>query len=145
VPLIVSSKLHRGWSLRNDVSSVYIYVDKKYLSQQYELTLLGAEYWVHGTILDVSKVYGLLTNAEREIIEKYVIGRSARLYLTPGIFMGYDKLHFDTESWSILRDAGIFPGEHKVKLKLLKVEVKGLAEVKEVNLYPYRDVEVPEV
>jgi len=145
VPLIVSSKLHREWSLRDDVSPVCIYVDKKYLSQQYGLTLLNVEYWVHGTILDLSKAYGLLTSAEREVIEKYVVGRSARLYLIPGILLGYDKLHFDTESWSMLRDAGVFPDEYKVKLKLLRVEVKRLAEVREVSLYPYRDVEAPEV
>ena len=109
------------------------------------MTSLNVEYWVHGTILDLSKVYGLLTSTEREIIEKHVIGRSASLYLVPGILLGYDRLCFDAESWSMLRDAGVFPGEHKVKLKLLKVEVKRLAEVKEVNLYPYRDVEAPEV
>jgi len=142
--LIVSSVLRRDWPQRGDVSSICIYVDKKYLSQQYELTSLITDYWVHGNIVDVSKVYGSLSSAEREIIEKHVIGKSVRLYLVPGVIVGYDKLYFDKESWSILRDAGIFPDEYRVKLKLLRVEIKTAGEVKEVDLYPYRDVEAPE-
>jgi len=109
------------------------------------LTSYAVEYWIHGTIVDVSKVYGPLTGAEREVLERHVIGRGVRLYLVPGVLTGYDKLHFDRESWSVLRDAGVFPDEYRVKLRLLKVEVKAAGEVKEVNLYPYRDVEAPEV
>jgi len=140
MPLIVSSILHKSWPPRGDVSPMCVYVDKKYLSQQYELTLVTEDYWVYGTVVDVSKVYGPLPSAEREILERHVIGRSVRLYLVPGILVGYDTLCFDKESWGMLRDAGVFPDEYRVKLKLLKVEVKG----REVGLYPYRDVEVPE-
>jgi len=144
MPLVVSSVLRRDWALRPDVSSVCIYVDKKYLSQQYGLTLL-ANNWVHGSIVDVSKVYGPLSDAEREALEKHVIGKSVRLYLVPGILTAYDKLYFDKESWSVLRDAGVFPDEYKVKMKLLKVEIETAGKVvEEVNLYPYRDVEAPE-
>jgi hypothetical protein len=57
MPLIVTSLLRRGFSVKPGVSPVYISVDKKYLSLQYELTLLTAEYWIHGTTLDVSKLY----------------------------------------------------------------------------------------
>jgi len=98
VPLIVSSILRREWSFREDVSSVCVYVDKKYLSQQYELTSLTADYWVHGSIVDVLKVYGSLSAAEREVLEKHVIGRSVKLFLVPGILTAYDKLCFDRES-----------------------------------------------
>jgi len=84
VPLIVSSVLRRGWSFRGDVSSVCVYVDKKYLSQQYELTAFLNVYWVHGSIVDVVKVYGPLTSSEREVFEKHVIGKDVKLYLVPG-------------------------------------------------------------
>jgi len=143
--LIVSSILRREWTLRGDVSSMCIYVDKKYLSQQYELTSLSAEYWVYGTIIDVSRVHGLLPSVEKEVIERHVVGKSVRLYLVPAILSDYDKLYFDEDSWSILRDVGIFPNEYKIKMKLLKVEVKVEGRVREVSLYPYRDVEAPEV
>jgi len=145
VPLVVSSVLRREWSLRDDVSPMCVYVDKRYLSQQYELTSYAVEYWVHGAIVDVSKVYGPLTSAEREVLERHVIGRGVRLYLVPGVLTGYDKLHFDRESWGVLRDAGVFPDEYRVRLKLVKVEVKTPKGVEEVSLYPYRDVEAPEV
>jgi len=144
MPLIVSSVIRKGWSFRSDVSSICIYVDKKYLSQQYELTSFTATYWVHGSIVDVSKVYGPLSSTEKEILERYVIGKSVRLYLVPGIITGYDMLYFDKESWNILRDAGVFPDEYRVKMRLVKVKVEAVEGVKEVNLYPYRDIEAPE-
>jgi len=144
MPLIISSVLRRDWALRPDVSPVCIYVDKKYLSQQYGLTLLTNTYWVHGSIVDVLKVYGPLSNAERETLEKHVIGKSARLYLVPGILTAYDKLYFDNASWGVLRDASVFPDEYKVKMKLVKVEIEAAGKVEEADLYPYRDVEAPE-
>jgi len=145
MPLFVSSVLRRSFSLRADVSPVYVCVDGKYLSRQYGLTDLATEYWVRGTVVGVWRVYGSLSSAEREVIEKYVVGKGVRLYLVPGILTHYDSLYFDEGSWSVLRDVGIFPDEYRVRLKLLKVVVGAGGEVKEVSLYPYRDIEAPEV
>ncbi len=131
--------------MRADVSPVYVCVDGKYLSRQYGLTDLATEYWVRGTVVGVWRVYGSLSSAEREVIEKYVVGKGVRLYLVPGILTHYDSLYFDEDSWSVLRDVGIFPDEYRVRLKLLKVVVSAGGEVKEVSLYPYRDIEAPEV
>ncbi|MET1101734.1 MAG: hypothetical protein ABWW69_04575 [Pyrodictiaceae archaeon] len=145
MPLIVSSLLRRGFSLKAGVSPVYISVDKKYLSSQYELISLGVEYWVHGTIMGVSRLHGPLSSDERRVIEEHVIGRNARFYLSPGLFLQYDSLYFDEESWAVLRDAGIFPDEYRVRAKLLRVEAGEPGKpAKEIALYPYRDVEAPE-
>lgn len=144
MPLIVSSILHRGWSLRRDLSSIHIYVDKKYLSQQYELTYFLNEYWVYGNIIDVQRVYGSLSSTEKEVFEKHVIGRNVKLFLVPGILIINDSLYFDNESWSILRDAGVVPDEYRVKMKLIKVEIKEASGFRELDLYPYRDIVAPE-
>ena len=77
-----------------------------------------------------------------------MLGREVRFYLVPGILSFYDSLHFDGDSWAVLRDCGVFPGEYRVRVRLLRVEVRnresgGTVEVME--LYPYRDVVVPEV
>jgi len=41
----------------------------------------------------------------------------------------------------------VFPDDYKVKLKLVKVEVQEAtgAKVRELEIYPYRDIEAPEV
>jgi len=41
-----------------------------------------------------------------------VIGKGVRLYVVPGIFAGHDVLCFGSES----------PDEHRVKMKLLRLE-----------------------
>ncbi len=100
-----------------------VYVDRKYLSQQYELIPFSAEHWVHGAVIDVSKIRGPLPSVEREVIEKHVIGRSARLYLVLSILTSYVKLYFDRDSRAIVRDAGVLTDEYRAELRLVKVEV----------------------
>jgi len=145
VPLVVSSIIRKGWSFRSDVSSICVLVDKKYLSEQYELKYFIEVYWVYGSIIDVVNVHKPLTSIEKEVFEKHVIGRNIKLYLVPGFFTAYDTLYFDNNSWSILRDVGVFPDDYKVKLKLVRVEIQGVTGVRELELYPYRDIETPEV
>ncbi len=71
----------------------------------------------------MSKIRGPLPSVEREVIEKHVIGRSARLYLVLSILTSYVKLYFDRDSRAIVRDAGVFPDEYGAELRLVKVEV----------------------
>lgn len=141
--MVVSSLLRRKFSLWKGVSPIYISIDKKYLSQQYGLTDLKVEYWVYGTILDVSRLGGPLSDDERRVVEEHVIGKDVKLYLIPAFLTYYDSLYFDENSWVILRDAGIFPDEYKVKVRLTKVEIRESGKLaKEVELYPYRNIEV---
>lgn len=143
MPLVVSSLLKRGFSVRTGVSPIYISVDKKYLSQQYELTNLLASYWVYGSILDVSKLREPLSSDERKIFEEHVLGKDVKFYLVPGLLVYYDSLYFDEDSWRILRDAGVFPDEYRVKVKLTKVEISEPGKpAREVELYPYRSIEI---
>ena len=137
MPLIVEDTLHEGLMLRNDVSPVYISVDSKYLSRQYETTILGT-YWVEGEILEVSKVLDTLSDEERRVFEEHVVERAVRFYLLPAFLVGYDSLYFDRDSWSILRDAGVFPREHKLRVKLFRLIIE--PEGKAITLYPYRDI-----
>ena len=136
MPLIVESTLYEGFKPRGDVSPMYISVSNKYLSKQYRPPI--ATCWVEGEILEVSRISGTLSDDERRAFEKYVIGKTVRFYLAPGILTPYDNLYFDENSWSILRDVGIFPGEYKLRIKLLKLIIE--PEKKVINLYPYRDV-----
>ncbi|MEM4970841.1 MAG: hypothetical protein QXE01_06275 [Sulfolobales archaeon] len=141
MPLIVSSILRRGISPRTGVSPCYLSVDRRYLSSQYALRSLSADYWIYGSILEVSRIHRPLSDTEKKVIEEHVIGRNVKFYLTPGFLIPYDSLYFEEASWSILRDAAIFPDEYMVKVKLFKVEIRGDGEDRVVELYPHRDVE----
>jgi len=137
MPLIIEDILRRGASPQKGVSPMYISVYSKYLSRQYNL-LPSTKYWVEGEILGVSRVLDTLSDEEKEILEKYVVGRSVKFYLIVGILIPYDHFYFDEDSWSILRDVGVFPDEYKLRVKLSKLIVE--TEGKTINLYPYRDV-----
>ena len=79
-----------------------------------------------------------LSDEERKVFEEHVVGRTVRFYLTPALLTGYDNLYFDEDSWSILRDVGVFPHEYKLRVKLSKLIIE--PEGKTIKLYPYRDV-----
>lgn len=135
MPLIVEDILRSGFVVRSDVSPVYIIVSAKYLSRQYLLQPLQT-YWVEGTILAVEKATGALSEEEKAVFEKHVFNKEVRLLLVPGPLIGYDSLYFDLNSWALLRDAGIFPGDYKVKIKLLRMATGE----KTLDLYPYRNI-----
>ena len=66
VALIVSSVIREGFAVRDGVSSMYIDVDRRYLSSQYELRFSPAvEYWVYGEVVGVLRVGGSLSDEER--------------------------------------------------------------------------------
>ncbi|RLF02118.1 MAG: hypothetical protein DRJ59_04460 [Thermoprotei archaeon] len=137
MPLIVEDTLHEGLMLRKGTSPMYISVNNRYLSRQYGLSL-AATHWVEGEVLEVSRILGTLSDEEMKVFEKYVIGKTVRFYLVLGILTPYDNLYFDENSWSILRDVGIFPGEYKLRVKLFKLIIE--PEGKIISLYPYRDI-----
>ncbi|OYT47300.1 MAG: hypothetical protein B6U85_05575 [Desulfurococcales archaeon ex4484_42] len=83
MPLIVESTLYEGFKPRGDVSPMYISVSNKYLSKQYRPPI--ATCWVEGEILEVSRISGTLSDDERRAFEEYVIGKTVRFYLAPGI------------------------------------------------------------
>ncbi len=137
MPLIVEDALREGVRLLEGVSPICISVNSKYLSRQYGPPIL-ATCWVKGEILGVSKVSGTLSDEERKVFEEYVVGKTVRFYLSPGFLTPYDTLYFDENSWSILRDVGLFPSEYRLKVKLSKLIIE--PEGKTINLYPYRDI-----
>jgi len=144
MPLIIFSYIYRSELpiKKKGISAMYVDVDKKYLSEQYDLTDLSKEYWVYGRIIDVIKD-SPISEDEKKLLEQYVINREVKLFLVPGLFSSfYDKLYFDNDTWGILRDIGIIRGEYKLKIKLYKVEIIGSNGIKEgeINLYPYRDI-----
>mgnify|MGYP001772862445 CR=1 FL=1 len=108
-------------------------------------TNLFTEYWVYGTILDVSKLAEPLSSDEKRVLEEHVLERDVRLYLVPGFLIYYDSLYLDKDSWKIFRDAGVFPDEYRVKIKLLRAEIREAGKpFREVELYPYRAIETRE-
>jgi len=143
MPLVFEDEVREGIPIISGVSPFYLGVEGKYLSRQYEVTPLDKA-WVEGEILNVSRIVGELTPEESEAIRSYVLGRKVKFYLSVSFSDPYNSLYFDEPSWSVLRDAGIFPGEHRVKVKLRKliVEKAHTGERKELDLYPYREVKV---
>ena len=137
MPLIVKSVLREGIALRADITPMYISVENKYLSRQYQIRPLTS-WWVKGEILRVNKITGMPSEEEKKVFEQYVVGKHVRLYLVPALLMPYDYLYFDSDSWAILRDAGVFPGEYELEVKLH--ELISEQEGKTIKLYPYRDV-----
>jgi len=116
---------------------MYISVESEYLSRQYQLRPTTS-WWVKGEILRVIKITGMPSEEEKRVFEQYVVGKHVRLYLVPAFLLPYDYLYFDSDSWAILRDAGVFPDEYELEVKLYELinEQKG----KVIELYPYRDV-----
>ncbi len=105
MPLIVEDIIKEGLTLAKGVSPFYIEVESKYLSRPYQLSITD-RYWAKGIVLDVSKTTGPLPREEEEVIRKHVLGKNIRLFILPALLTAYDRLYFDEESWSILRDAG---------------------------------------
>lgn len=69
------------------------------------------------------------------------MGKPARFYLVPGVLAAYDRLYLDEETWSRLRDCGVFPGEYVVKVRLLRLRLRDPAGGERVlELYPYAEV-----
>ncbi|ACB39441.1 hypothetical protein Tneu_0496 [Pyrobaculum neutrophilum V24Sta] len=139
VALIVESPVRRGYVMRGGLSQMFLEVDSKYLSEQYSIGLF-VEAWAEGEVLGVRRVGGVLSAEEEGAFREHVVGRRVRLYVIPGVFSGVDQLYFDESSWSIFRDAGVFPDEYQVVVRLEKVVVKPDGAVRELALYPYRDV-----
>jgi hypothetical protein len=56
VALIIKSILRKGFALSSDISDVYLEVDNKYLSRQYNIPnmLITQKIWIVGTFLEVS-------------------------------------------------------------------------------------------
>jgi len=143
MPLIVEDVLRYGVSLRDGVTAMYIMVESTFLSKQYNIPLpILMNAWVEGVILDVDKVSGELTSEERAILESHVIGKAVRFYVVAGLFSPYDELYFDESSWAPLRDAGLFPWQYKIKVKLESLSIEDVAsgKKKKLALYPYRDI-----
>jgi len=141
--LIVKSMLRKGYSLSSDFSDVYLEVDNKYLSKQYIPSLLTKQkIWVTGTFLEVSKIYGEISKEEMDVFQKFIVGKSAKFFLIPGLLVPYDKLYLDQASWISLRDCGIFPEEYQIKVRLEKmIAIEPSTEkTQEIELYPHRDV-----
>ncbi len=143
MPLIIEDIIKESTTPRSDVTSFCVEIENRYFSKQYNLKIYDAN-WAEGMILDISKTSSELSKEEREVFEKYVIGKNVRLYIVPGIFTPFDKLYFDEKSWSILRDAAIFPYEYRVKIKIERIIIEDLITKtsKSINVYPYRDVMV---
>ena len=139
MPLIVEDTLREGIAPQMGVSPMYICVDSKYLSKQYRVPFL-VKCWLEGEILEVSRFLGELSIEERRVFKEHVVGKHVKLYLMQAFITAYDNLYFDDNSWAILRDAGVFPGEHKLKVRLSKLIIE--PERKTLSLYPYRDIVV---
>lgn len=90
--------------------------------------------------MNVSKYHAELSKEEKELFEKNIIGRKVKFLLMPGILTRFDYLCLDKESWALLRDCGIFPGDYVLRVKLNKIinTTKNLT----IDLYPYRDIVV---
>jgi hypothetical protein len=132
VPLIVESILEKGFSYGVH-SGFYLLVPKKHLSDPYNLKILET-YEVEGEVLDVKKVYGELVGDEVKV--KELVGTLLKFILTPSIIGSYDYLYITEESWSILRDYGVLPGDFILKVKLIRIKIGE----KVVDIYPKRDV-----
>lgn len=143
MPLIVEDIIKEGIAPRDDLVPFYIEVDSWYLSKQYDIKLFYTA-WVEGTVLDVSRVTGEMTLEERKIVEEHVIGKNVKPYITPALFLPFDRLYFDKNSWAILRDTAIFPHEYRVKIKIVKLIIKDPLTQQETSysFYPYRDIVV---
>lgn len=92
MPLIVKSVLRRDIILHTDISSIHILVDRKYLSEQYNIPFLPTS-WVKGEILEVLKVHEGLNPEEKEVLQEHVIGKPVKFFLNIDILGFYDKLY----------------------------------------------------
>ena len=130
--MIVESTLEKGLSYGVH-SGFYLLVPKKYLFDPYNLKIFET-YEVEGEVLDVKKVYGELVGDEVKV--KELVGAPLKFILTPSVIGSYDYLYITEESWSILRDYGVLPGDFILKVKLTRIKI----EEKVVDIYPKRDV-----
>lgn len=132
MPLIVESILEKG--LPHAVhSGIYLSVPKKYLFDPYNLKVLET-YEVEGEILDVRKIHGELVGDEVKI--KELVGTSLKFILFTNIIGSYDYLYITEDSWSIIRDYGVLPGDFILKVKLTHIKIGERV----VEIYSKRDV-----
>jgi hypothetical protein len=133
--LILEARLERGYALAGRHVGVYLLIPKKFLSEPFNLTPT-MYYAIEGEILDVRKFAGELEKEELKL--KELVGARVEFALLSATLGTYDYLFISEPSWPLLRDYGIFPEDHVLKVKLTRIKVKG--EV--VEIYPKRDVVV---
>ena len=117
--------LKEGFLKEEGASMVYIEIDKKYLSKAYELPRNSK---IVGEIIDIQ------TGKE---FEGELKGKEISFILIP-TFGTTDYLYLSKDSWRILRDYAILPGESLINVKLEKAVVNE----KEILLYPKRDKQI---
>jgi len=132
--LILENRLEEGYAAPSERAvNVYLSVQKKYLSNPYELP---RDTIITGKILDIKKVLGDLTAEEAEIIQNEIIGKDIEFILIPVTFGTVDELYISRDSWPMLRDCGILPREYSVRVILTRANY----DEKSVEIYPKRDV-----
>jgi len=119
-----------------NASNVYIIVERKLLSNPYELQ---PSTYLHGLILDIrsidlenQKKYG----GDYKKIADYFRKTAFGFYLYKNVTGNYDWLFLSSDSWRMIRDYGILPEEFLISVKITTAQVENIW----IEIYPNRDV-----
>lgn len=114
-------------------ANICVELKKSILSEPYKLhdgtTILGE-------ILKIERLKREFTDEEYELIEREIIGKKAEFMLWVPDWGNVDVLYLSESSWFSLRDLGIFPAEHIIRVKLTEAKYEG----KTVEIFPERDI-----
>ncbi len=134
--LMVKGQLYSGVLPPLGATKAYIVVLKKYLSEPYELrdrTVLIGE------LVDVERLTGFGPTKDPNLPLSELKGKSLKFILRLGLLGEYDELYISKDSWPLLRDYGILPGEYLLTVKI----TKAIVDNKEIEIYPKRDITHP--
>jgi hypothetical protein len=133
--LIIERVLYEGIvSPPDGAESVYLNVQKQYLSRYYDLPNNAK---INGVILDINRYYGDLK--EEEQLLKKEIPKKGISFILKILSIGTDDYIFiSKESWNNFKDYGIFPSQFKLKVRLDSATFNG----ETIQLFPKRDVTV---
>lgn len=129
--LILKSYLKTGYASAEGISKQHFSVPRRVLSDPYNLSNWDA---IAGKILEVDSIFTSTLEdiaALNQLKDKEIILSLYKLFLGT-----YDDLYLETESWEMIREYGIIPGQYNFKLKLTTVVTYGVT----IEIYPKRDV-----
>jgi len=139
--LIIASKLEVRMYLieKGKHVGIFIPLPKRFLSEPYNLESFKY-YIVEGELLDIEILEKSIDEKLIERVQNELKGKKLTFYLRVE-FGKIDSLYLSEDSWKIIRDYGILPGNAKLKVKLTSIEIDGKKE----EIYPKRDIIVPEI
>ena len=117
-----------GIAVPEHAVNISLLVPKDHLSTPYEL---HDDAIIHGEILEIEEI-------GKEFKADELIGREIEFKLQLGYLGYHDWLYFSKDSWPLLRDYGILPGQFEITVRLKEIGIDG----KTVAIYPKRDVVV---